>query len=112
VCYSGDNQVFGGIPIVLGGDFAQILPVIRHGSRQATLLACIHHSAIWANLQVLQLSTSMGVMVNDANIVFLTFLKNMVTNTPNHMGILNCWSIFVVFPTLINCVISYIISHY
>ena len=112
MCYRGDNQVFGGIPIVLGSDFAQILPVIRHGSRQATLLACIHHSAILANLQVLKLSTSMGVMANDANIVFLTFLKDMVTNTPNHMGILNCWSIFVVFPTLINCVISYIISHY
>jgi len=85
VCNSGEHQVFGGIPIVLGGDFAQILPVIRRGSRQATVLACIRHSSIWANLQVLKLSTSMRVIANDANIVFLTFLKDMVT-TPQLYG--------------------------
>jgi len=28
VCNSGNLQLFGGIPTVLGGDFAQILPVI------------------------------------------------------------------------------------
>jgi len=27
------GSLFGGIPAVLGGDFAQILPVIRKGSR-------------------------------------------------------------------------------
>jgi len=42
----GERRIFGGIPIVLGGDFAQILPVIRRGSRQATVLACIRHSSI------------------------------------------------------------------
>jgi len=79
VCNSGEHQVVGGIPIVLGGDFAQILPVSRRGSWQATVLACIRHSSIWANLQVIKLSPSMGVIANDATIVFLTFFKDMIT---------------------------------
>jgi len=33
LCNRGEERVFGGIPVVLGGDFAQILPVIRRGTR-------------------------------------------------------------------------------
>jgi len=36
VCNRGNQQLFGGISTVLGGDFAQILPVIRRGTRQST----------------------------------------------------------------------------
>ncbi len=28
-----DDVLFGGVPVILGGDFAQILPVVPHGSR-------------------------------------------------------------------------------
>ena len=28
VCNAGDQQLFGGIPLALGSDFTQILPVI------------------------------------------------------------------------------------
>jgi len=44
ICNTGAERVFGGIPLVLGGDFAPILPVIHRGTRQATVLACIRHS--------------------------------------------------------------------
>jgi len=70
--------------VVLGGDFAQILPVIRRGTRQATVLACIRHASIWANLHILQLKTSMRVIASDANQVFLNFLKGMITNPLLH----------------------------
>ena len=70
--------------MVLGGDFAQILPVIRRGTRQATVLACIRHASIWANLHILQLKTSMRVIASDANQVFLNFLKGMITNPLLH----------------------------
>jgi len=39
LCNSLPEIVFGGILIVLGGDFAQILPFVRRGSNQATILA-------------------------------------------------------------------------
>jgi len=82
---SGREQVFGGIPTVLSGDFAQILPVIRRGTRQATVNACIRHGSIWEHLRVLKLTTSMRVVASDANRTFLTFLRNMATN-PHHYG--------------------------
>ncbi|POS86492.1 hypothetical protein EPUL_003701 [Erysiphe pulchra] len=35
------DDSFGGIPVVLGCDFAQILPVIRRGRRENTVNVCI-----------------------------------------------------------------------
>ena len=54
ICKVSDSCTFGGIPTVLGGDFAQILPVIRRGSRQATVFACIQHRSIWNRLQIFE----------------------------------------------------------
>lgn len=36
-----DNCLFDNIPIVLGGDFGQILPVISRGNQDATVAACL-----------------------------------------------------------------------
>ena len=80
LCNRGEERVFGGIPVVLGGDFAQILPVIRRGTRQATVLACIRHASMWHKLRVLQLRRSMRVIASEANQVFLTFLRDLVLN--------------------------------
>ena len=81
VCNTGNQQLFGGIPTVLGGDFAQILPVIRRGTRQSTVLASRQHSSIWHHLHILKLKTSMRIVANEAKQVFLTFLRSMVTNS-------------------------------
>jgi len=79
-CNRAEEQVFGRIPVVLGGDFAQILPVIRRGTRQATVLACIRHASIWHKLQVLHLRRSTRGIASEANQVFLTFLRDLVLN--------------------------------
>jgi ATP-dependent DNA helicase PIF1 len=44
---SPDTPLFGGTPAVLGGDFAQILPVVPGGSRADTVTACLQRSFIW-----------------------------------------------------------------
>jgi len=54
-----DTCTFGRIPTVLSCDSAQILRVIRRGSRQATVLACIQHGSIWNRLQILKHKTTM-----------------------------------------------------
>ncbi len=36
-----DNRLFGDLPMVMGGDFAQILPVVRRGTRATIVGACI-----------------------------------------------------------------------
>ena len=35
------NEIMGGIPVMLCGDFRQILPVIRSGTRANIINACI-----------------------------------------------------------------------
>ena len=50
---------FGGITVVLGGDFQQTLPVIVHGTREDTILATVQRSQLWTNVSVLHLTVNM-----------------------------------------------------
>jgi hypothetical protein len=58
------DLLFGGLPIVFGGDFQQILPVIEKGSRAEIVGACIQRSHIWPSLQVLHLHQNMRLNVD------------------------------------------------
>ena len=49
---------FGGNPVVLGGDFRQILPVVRKGSRAAVVGASITNSRLWRHVVLLKLHTN------------------------------------------------------
>lgn len=65
-----DDSLFGGIPVILGGDFAQIAPVIRHGDRTAIVAASIRQSFIWHHTEVIHLRVNMrirGVSENDTH---------------------------------------------
>jgi hypothetical protein len=53
------NKPFGGKPIVLGGDFRQILPVVRKSSRSTIVNASITSSPLWQHATVLKLRTNM-----------------------------------------------------
>jgi len=53
---------FGGKPIVLGGDFRQILPVVRKGSRSAVVSASITNSKLWQHVVLLKLHTNMRLL--------------------------------------------------
>ena len=48
-----NDCLFSGLPMVIGGDFAQILPVVCQGTRATILRACIQHSYIWPRLFLL-----------------------------------------------------------
>ncbi|XP_057455107.1 uncharacterized protein LOC130746488 isoform X2 [Lotus japonicus] len=53
------GKPFGGKVVVLGGDFRQILPVIKKGSRHDIISATINSSDIWKHCQVLKLNKNM-----------------------------------------------------
>jgi hypothetical protein len=50
---------FGGKTVVLGGDFRQILPVVRKGSRSSIVNASITNSNLWRHIVLLRLRTNM-----------------------------------------------------
>ncbi|PIA38864.1 hypothetical protein AQUCO_02700218v1 [Aquilegia coerulea] len=50
---------FGGKVIVLGGDFRQVLPIVRHGTVAQTINACITRSSLWKAVHILRLSENM-----------------------------------------------------
>jgi len=64
-----DNKYkpFGGKVVVLGGDFRQILPVIRKGTRQDIVGAAVNASELWSNVKVLTLTTNMRLGTSNHN---------------------------------------------
>ncbi|XP_062213715.1 uncharacterized protein LOC133914676 [Phragmites australis] len=50
---------FGGKTIVFGGDFRQVLPVVRKGTRAQIINATLRKSYLWENMQKLRLVRNM-----------------------------------------------------
>ncbi|CAN0273274.1 unnamed protein product, partial [Scytosiphon promiscuus] len=58
----GNDLPWGGKIVVMGGDFRQILPVVRRGSRAQVVSACVNQSALWRGVRLLQLRINMRVL--------------------------------------------------
>ena len=54
---------FGCKVIVFGGDFRQILPVIKHGSRAEVVSACLNRSFLWRHVKVMKLTINMRLQI-------------------------------------------------
>jgi hypothetical protein len=50
---------FGGMTLVLGGDFRQILPVVAKGRREHIVNASIRHSYLWKHFTIYKLKQNM-----------------------------------------------------
>jgi PIF1-like helicase len=62
-----DQRPFGGCPVVFGGDFQQILPVVVKGSRQQIVGQCIQRSQLWEHVHVLKLKLNMRLNQDEAH---------------------------------------------
>ena len=59
----GCKKLFEGITICFGGDFRQILPVIKHGSRSDIVQASLKRSYLWNNnVSIFKLRINMRVL--------------------------------------------------
>ena len=56
---NNQNNPFGGLTVVFGGDFQQILPVILKGSRAEIVGACMQRSILWRRITHLYLHQNM-----------------------------------------------------
>ena len=61
------DALFGGLVVVMGGDFRQTLPVVPQGTREDLVAVCIRSSVLWRNVQVLRLTINMRVRAALAN---------------------------------------------
>ena len=71
---------FGGISIVFGGGFRQILPVVPNGSRQDIVNASLSSSYIWPDCKVLRLTKNMRLSLHTSNIEETTTFANWILN--------------------------------
>lgn len=79
------SDLFGGIPVVLGGDFAQILPVVKRGRREQIVNKCIRCWREWQNIKPLFLTQNMRVLTGDLNRRFAEWLS-LLPYTENLRG--------------------------
>ncbi|KAL8615794.1 hypothetical protein ACOMHN_048502 [Nucella lapillus] len=82
-----DNNIMGGVTVVLSGDFRQTLPVIAKGTRADEVNARVKASYLWPHIRRLSLSTNMKLYVScsrvgDGNNLFVMantkYVKNVV----------------------------------
>jgi hypothetical protein len=73
----GSDELFGGIPTVLGGDFAQILPVVKGANRARIVDENLQNSFIWPKLQLLFLHENMRIRPGEANQRFARYIQSM-----------------------------------
>jgi flavin-dependent dehydrogenase len=55
----GCNQPFGGMVMLFGDDFRQVLPIVTRGTRAQITDATLLKSYIWDNVQRIQLNQNM-----------------------------------------------------
>ncbi|GFV52935.1 ATP-dependent DNA helicase [Trichonephila clavipes] len=59
----GNEQIFGGVLILLAGDFRQTLPVIPRSTPADELNACLKSSVLWRYVEKISLKTNMRVQL-------------------------------------------------
>lgn len=81
---NNEEHLFGGVPVILGGDFAQTLPIVPRGSRGAKCNASIRHSTLWSQLQVSHLKINMRVQLNVLNQEYAKCIAEMSYHTQHY----------------------------
>ena len=68
---------FGGLTMIFGGDFQQILPVVPKGSRADIVNACLRMSYLWNDIIVLKLRKNMRLQDSPENTTFSEWLLDI-----------------------------------
>ncbi|XP_025018654.1 uncharacterized protein LOC112539989 [Tetranychus urticae] len=82
---------FGGKVLVLGGDFKQILPVVKNGNKTAMINNCIKKSHLWPLFKVYKLTHNMRV--GQGNDSFVRFLSKIGDGTYPFLPATDCVAI-------------------
>jgi hypothetical protein len=75
--FRGNDVLFGGVPVIFGRDFAQILPVVKRANRARTVAANIQQSHFWPRFTVLHLRRNMRLISGNDNFLFGKWIRNL-----------------------------------
>lgn len=84
---NNDTTPFAGKLLILGGDFRQLLPVIKNATKEKILDECIKNSELWTHFKILKLSKNMRSENED----FQKFLLNIGDGNISSMKIPDEW---------------------
>ena len=62
------NKIFGGVSVILGGDWRQILPVIKGDQRPDSVRATLKRSHLWRNVTEMSLTQNMRLIGNSEQV--------------------------------------------
>jgi hypothetical protein len=79
----GNNRLYGGLTMVLGGDPKQILPVVPKGTQEEILNASIFRSYIWQEIVLLSLTQNMRLDAGPEEAEFAKWLLDVGNGTVN-----------------------------
>ena len=78
--YFNTQSLFGSVPIILGNDFTQILPVIKRGTRANIITAYLQQLFLQPSLRILSLCQNMRVLEGELNQHFITWVCSLFYN--------------------------------
>ena len=68
------EEPFGGIVMVLAGDWKQILPIVKNGTRASIVSVTHKRSFLWSNVKILKLTENMRIRsIEESSIEFNNF---------------------------------------
>ncbi|KAI5390770.1 hypothetical protein KIW84_075891 [Lathyrus oleraceus] len=76
-----NNAPFGGKVLIMGGDFCQVLPVVRKGTKAQMISACIVQSHLWNHAKILCLRQNMRSLHDQEFVEFLIRIGDGVEPT-------------------------------
>ncbi|KAJ1687074.1 hypothetical protein LUZ63_018464 [Rhynchospora breviuscula] len=94
---SNRDKTFGGVTVVLGGDFRQTLPVVPHSTRFETVAASITNSYLWPSCRLFRLTINMRLLTSNSQLsdrqaisVFACWLLSVGNGTAPGIPLYNC----------------------
>jgi ATP-dependent DNA helicase PIF1 len=75
-----NDENFGGVVVVCGGDFRQILPVVKRGTAADVVDACLKKSYLWEHVTCFHLTRNMRLSAMDADAIAFAAMQLDIGN--------------------------------